>query len=175
MLVCQSHISYNTDQWVRVCLPVTLNLPVSVSLPPGDTPICLLLASLRMSIMRVANSRALNLANFCRPWLRTADSWGLTGRKGTERSFTQVLRFTEKEKRRLNWVTNRGSCFRSSSLINVQVHTFDLVYLWIFTISIQLYVNYYTLTGAGEPDFVEFSTIDFVVNVHGQFFEQFIG
>ena len=31
------------------------------------TPVCLLLASLRISIIKVANSRALNLASFCLP------------------------------------------------------------------------------------------------------------
>ena len=35
---------------------------------PRLLPCCLLLASLRMSMIKVANSRALKRASFCRPW-----------------------------------------------------------------------------------------------------------
>lgn len=48
------------------------------------TPSCLLLASLSRSMMRVANSLALNRASFCLPWLRVEENSGLTGRNGTD-------------------------------------------------------------------------------------------
>lgn len=48
-----------------------------LALPPVGLlrllPCCLRLASLRMSMIKVANSRALNRANFCRPY--KAESW----------------------------------------------------------------------------------------------------
>lgn len=46
-------------------------------------PACLRLASDKMSITNMANSLALSLASFCLPWLRVAESSGLTGKKGT--------------------------------------------------------------------------------------------
>lgn len=50
------------------------------------------LASDRMSIMRVANSRALKRASFWRPWFRVDENSGLTGRKGTvQRSGATIL------------------------------------------------------------------------------------
>lgn len=85
-----------------------------------EFPLCRRLASLRMSITRVANSCALNLASFCRPytrkrrqrqlqssspvgccvalkqraWLRVDEYSGFTGRKGTTVvSVTRVLWF----------------------------------------------------------------------------------
>lgn len=45
--------------------------------------ICLLRASIRISIISVANSFGVNLANFCLPWFLVDDNCGLTGRKGT--------------------------------------------------------------------------------------------
>lgn len=67
------------DQVLTRCWP--LGLPI-------EFPCCLRLASLNISITRVVNSCALNLASFCRPWMRK--------QKVTSESSTMSLKTRER-------------------------------------------------------------------------------
>lgn len=63
--LCNSSVSGRAWNDETRCWPLGL---------ASEFPCCLRLASLNMSITRVANSCALNLASFCRPWTRKSKS-----------------------------------------------------------------------------------------------------
>jgi len=97
---------------------------ISASSPVSMLMACLLLVSSRMSMTSWANSSAFRVASFCRPWLRSGDKVGLTGKKAMELCSCWVASHTNTHNHTYNHHTNTHTYYQTPHHTNMHLQLF---------------------------------------------------